>query len=113
MRDSEQFITTRENTQKQLLRKTARIASQLDTLVILALVVESPVYRSAHVYCSLDPSVNLAFGTFPPADAIYIWKRDPPEASSIPYCGYPLLLLPLRKENLGNVFRIGFNSQTG
>ena len=37
------------------------------------------------IACALDPSVDLAVSTFPPADAIDIWARDPPEVSSLPY----------------------------
>ena len=37
--------------------------------------------------CAFDPSVDSAFGKFPPADTIDSWARDPPDVSSLPYCG--------------------------
>ena len=48
------------------------------------------------IACALDASVDLAFGTFPSADGIEIWARDPPEIISLPFNGQQMLLPPFR-----------------
>lgn len=66
-----------------------RASSTLTWLGRHAPVVQPLGYGSAHVYfvrylCAVDLSVDLAFGTFPQADATDVWACDPPEVSSLP-----------------------------
>ena len=80
----------------RLLRELARFRASsepelLRNLIRLAYLRRwwSLLFTALHmsIACAVLPSVDLAFFTFPPDDAIDIWARDPPEVSSLSHCG--------------------------
>ena len=48
-----------------------------------------PIFVALHnsIATALDPTLDIAEGTFPVASAIDVWVRDPPAVSSLPARG--------------------------
>ena len=71
----------RAESESELLRNSVRLAYHRRWWSLLSTALH------LSIACALDPSVDLAFGVFPQADAIDIWARDPPDVSSLGYRG--------------------------
>ena len=64
----------RASSEPELLRNSIRLA-YLRRWWLLSTALH------VSIACVLDPNVDLAFGTFPPADPMDNWARDTPEVA--------------------------------
>ena len=64
-----------------VLRRSMQLAFQRRWWSLLSVALHNSIATA------LDPTLDIAEGTFPVASAIDVWVRDPPAVSSLPARG--------------------------
>ena len=71
----------RAESEPAVLRRSMQLAYQRRWWSLLSVALHNSIAAA------LDPSLDVAEGTFPVASAIDVWVRDPPAVSTLPARG--------------------------
>ena len=83
-----QIRLKKRDTSPAVLRRSMQLAFQRRWWSLLSVALHNSIATA------LDPTLDIAEGTFPVASAIDVWVRDPPAVSSLPARGAWLHLRP-------------------